>query len=80
MLICTACGSTFERPEWQTPGSFGMEVLLWLALVLPGLIYSIWRLTARYSACPACGSGEYVPTDTPRGRKLLEELGNNTRE
>ena len=72
MLICTTCGSTFKRAEQHTKRSFFMEVALWLFFLLPGLIYSIWRLTSRYYACPACGSCDYVPTDTPLGRKLLE--------
>jgi hypothetical protein len=72
MLICTTCGSTFKRAEQHTKGSFIMEVALWLFFLLPGLIYSIWRLTSRYYACPACGSCDYVPTDTPLGRRLLE--------
>jgi hypothetical protein len=44
-----------------TPGSFAMEVVLWLFFLLPGIIYSVWRLTARHEACPKCGEKSLVP-------------------
>jgi hypothetical protein len=72
MFICIVCGSTFDYAKRITEGSFLIEVVLWLFFLIPGLIYSIWRLTSRHDACPACGSGNFVPTDTPVGRKLLE--------
>lgn len=43
---CPRCG--FDGyTKTVTPGSFAMELFLWLLFLLPGFIYSIWRLTAR---------------------------------
>lgn len=40
-------------------GSFWIEVILWLCFIVPGLIYSLWRLTNKKWVCPRC-SYEYV--------------------
>lgn len=69
--ICEACYSKVEGKKVYTPGSFGMELALWVLFILPGIIYSIWRLAGRYSGCPVCGHDRLVPADTPRGRALL---------
>lgn len=72
--ICTRCGSIAE-PRTHTPGSFFIEVLAWLMFLLPGLLYSMWRISARREVCPTCGAEEIVPCDTPRGRRLAADLG-----
>jgi hypothetical protein len=68
--VCTICHSAFARPKATTPGSMSLEIVLWLCFLLPGLFYSIWRMTARHKACPECGSKEFVPIKSPRGRIL----------
>jgi hypothetical protein len=40
--------------QYITKGSFAIELILWFFLILPGLIYSIWRLSSRRWACPQC--------------------------
>lgn len=62
-FYCAACG-TFGRGRTHTPGHFLIEVVLWLCLLLPGVIYSLWRLSARRRVCAACGA-HVVPSDTP---------------
>lgn len=47
-----------------------MEVLLWLLFLLPGLVYSLWRLMARRDVCGLCGAAELLPVESPRGREL----------
>jgi len=67
--VCTACGSlTLGRNE--TPGSFLLEVILWCCAILPGLVYSLWRISSRRSTCPQCGGSQLVPINTPVGRRL----------
>ena len=70
--ICTACG-TVGIARRVTRGSFIIEVLLWFFFLLPGMIYTVWRLTTRYDACPQCKGDQMIPTSTPVGRKLLAE-------
>jgi hypothetical protein len=71
-IVCTACG-TRGWGKTVTKGSIFIELFLWLCLLVPGLIYSIWRLTSRHKACEACGNTSIVPVDSPIGKKLLAE-------
>jgi len=72
-FICKACGYHGEVQR-VTKGSFAIELLLWLCFLIPGLLYSLWRLSSRYSGCPKCGSADVIPLDTPLGSKLLAEV------
>lgn len=71
--MCTRCLETVKA-EKVTKGSFVIEVLLWLCFLFPGVIYSVWRLTTRYWACPSCGSPELVPSESRRAKQLRGEL------
>lgn len=64
---CTVCG-TVARPATVTKGSMLMEIAMWLFFIVPGLIYSLWRLTTRHQACPACGAAAIVPLNSPAAR------------
>lgn len=72
-LICTHCGTRTNRPATITKGNIGLEIVLWMMFLVPGVIYSIWRHTTRASACPACQSTDMIPTATPKGRALLAQ-------
>jgi hypothetical protein len=74
LMICANCGCS-GKPKKITKGSFWIELILWLSFFVPGLIYSIWRCTTRYWACPKCKAPNMVPLDTPRGQQLLKEHG-----
>lgn len=71
--VCSNCG--FQgRPKTFTKGNILMELVLWLCFIIPGLIYSLWRLTSRFKACPQCQTPNMIPMDTPRGQKLVKEF------
>lgn len=72
-LFCAMCG-TEGRPRRQTRGSFLIEIVLWLLFIIPGLIYSLWRVSTRRSVCAACGSDNVMPLDSPVARKLRAEF------
>jgi hypothetical protein len=73
-LICTSCGTQTNKPESFTKGSILIEIVLWLAFIVPGLIYSLWRLTTRQRVCPACKAATLIPASTPAGRKLAQQF------
>jgi hypothetical protein len=50
-----------------------IELILWICFIVPGLIYSFWRLSSRYDACSCCGSTALVPVDSPVGRTLAHQ-------
>lgn len=64
---CGHCGETYVRPK----GSGGVEFVLWLAIILPGLVYSVWRRSSRRPVCKACGADDLVPPESPAGRELM---------
>lgn len=68
-MVCTVCGTVGDS-KTHVKGSFFIELLLWLFFLVPGLIYTIWRLTTKAKVCPACRSESIVPLNTPMGRKL----------
>lgn len=73
-LICANCG-TIAKPKTKTQGSILIEAILWICLILPGLLYSLHRLTTRKKVCRRCGSENLVPVQTPKGQKLVADFG-----
>ena len=71
-LVCTTCGHA-GRAKSDTPGNIAIELVLWLCFLVPGLIYSIWRLSARREVCGACGAATLVPVATPVGRSIVKQ-------
>ena len=70
-LVCVRCGHV-GKPKQKAKGSFGLEMVLWLLLIIPGVIYSAWRsFSGTIKTCRSCGSDELVPLDSPRGQRML---------
>lgn len=63
-MFCKACGHEGQI-KVTTKGSIWIEVILWLCFLIPGLIYSVWRLTSKSKSCASCGSSELVPVNSP---------------
>lgn len=61
---CMVCG-TDAKPKSKTKGSIWIELFLWLMFIVPGVIYSLWRLSTREKVCPACGAPNMVPLESP---------------
>ena len=69
-FICRMC-SHIGPLELNKKGKRSIEIVLWLLLIVPGLIYSIWRRTGRWFTCPDCGSHHLVPLRSPLGWEAL---------
>lgn len=72
ILVCTQCGYTGDSKN-AIKGSGGVELLLWLFFIIPGLIYSVWRSSSRHLVCPKCKNPNLIPLDSPRARKIMRE-------
>lgn len=72
-MICTICG-TAGKTNTETRGSLAIELILWFCMIVPGLLYSIWRATSKYEVCRYCGSKQIVPINSPVGKKLLVQF------
>jgi hypothetical protein len=71
--ICPNCGYQ-GAPRSITKGSFLIELFLWLCFIIPGLLYSLWRVSSRTTGCPSCGASNMIPLSSPRGRQLQADL------
>jgi hypothetical protein len=69
---CTRCGAV-GIPRSLTKGSILIEIALWLVFLIPGIIYSLWRLSTRAPVCPQCCSPEIIPTTSPRAQSLMRQ-------
>ena len=54
-FLCLNCRSEIEA-EYVWEGSLLVAVILTLMLVLPGLVYLMWRRLQTFPVCPVCGS------------------------
>ena len=70
--ICTTCGTINNKPQKLTKGSMGIEVILWLMFLVPGMLYSIWRLSGRDQLMCHCCKGKVIPVSSPFGQRLLK--------
>ncbi|MFA6204416.1 MAG: hypothetical protein WC710_14655 [Gallionella sp.] len=75
--ICTHCG-TRGSPKRITRGNLATEIILWICFIIPGLIYSIWRLTTKQDVCPSCEQPGMININTPKGRLLMEKFQSKT--
>lgn len=69
--ICNQCGHA-GIPRIVTPGSGWITLLLLLIACIPGIIYEIWRSTARRRVCAACGGQSVIPATSPAAAGRVE--------
>lgn len=74
-LHCMTCGSDGQVKR-MVKGTIFIEIILWLCFLVPGLIYSVWRLTTKSDACSVCGSTSLVPGFTPAAAAHKKSLRN----
>lgn len=77
-FICRHCGYEGEAKR-QKRGSRGVEVFLWSMFLIPGPLYSFWRMTGRSKECPNCDRIGFVKSSSDEGwvikKKFEKELG-----
>jgi DNA-directed RNA polymerase subunit RPC12/RpoP len=71
-VICRNCGSV-GKAKYVSVSNFFIEILLWCAGLVPGVIYTLWCRHTAYNACSKCGSRDIVPVDSPVGRALASQ-------
>lgn len=69
--VCTHCRSEMYTKS-KTKGSILMELVLWCLFIVPGLLYSIWRLASRTEACSECGSEHFVKSGSDAAKRLVK--------
>jgi hypothetical protein len=76
--VCSSCGFV-GSPEIKYKGSIWIEIILWLFFLIPGIIYSIWRVGSKFLRCPMCNGITIIPVNTPVGQKLSKDLKKDDR-
>lgn len=68
LVRCRRCG--YQGPaEPYAPGKTWVEAVCWIAFLVPGLVYSLWRLFGRRYLCPACKAAD-GEVSVPPGRRI----------
>ena len=47
------------------------QIITLVAFAVPACAYSLWRLTTRYYACPACSHDSLIPSNSPRAQAQI---------
>lgn len=71
--VCTRCYAV-NKIRTETSGSLVVELFLWLLLIIPGVMYSLWRMASKHRVCSECGSGDIVKVDSPRGKQIMARI------
>ena len=72
-MVCITCRDIGRSTDF-TRGSLLTEIILWICFVVPGFIYSIWRVSTRAKiCCPSCKTPSMVPVHTHVGKIILNK-------
>lgn len=55
------------------PEVFWVELVLWILFILPGVLYSLYRMLSKKQVCTVCGSAIIIPVDSPKGKELIQQ-------
>ena len=70
-LVCTSCGHETDHPDRVKPGSGWLTATLLVCMVVPGVVYWVWRQTMKETRCPLCSRATLIPAASPIGRSIL---------
>lgn len=68
--ICVHCG-TKGSPVLVARGHVYIEIFLWLCLVVPGVVYSLWRRLRKQEVCPECCYPEMISVYSQKARQMM---------
>ena len=69
-FVSTTCG-VVGKPRVRNRGSSAIEIILYLFLIVPGLLYSFWRMGRKDRHCRSCGAATVIPADSPMAQRYL---------
>jgi len=73
-MICRNC-ETISEPKIIPVGNVAIEIILWLFLLIPGIIYSIFvRSRPDKLLCPSCNQDAMIDPYSPVGQQILKKL------
>ena len=68
--FCLRCGTT-DKPRRELAGSFVMQFIWGMFLIVPGVLYTINRYKKQKHFCKNCGSStDLIPTNSPLAQEF----------
>jgi hypothetical protein len=58
------------KPMLLKKGSAKLEILFWICGIVPGIIYTSWRIKTAVQACPKCDKGIMISTKGSLGQRM----------
>ena len=74
-IICKNCGEV-SNAIIKTKGSIIIEIFLYLFYIIPGVLYTLYRVTNKYPICQHCESKEIILRNKRVGESLYKKLYN----
>lgn len=72
LWVCRNCSYVGKS---EAAGSGWIEIVLWCWLIIPGLIYSIWRRgRTSNNPCPECRSPHMMPASARASQEILRQV------
>lgn len=68
--VCKNCGYVGSQIK-HVKGSFIIEIGLWFLMILPGFLYTIWRLASTAMVCPECKEDTMIKASSPIGQQII---------
>ncbi len=75
-FFCTSCGHV-GKPRVRNRGSSAIEIILWLCILIPGFLYTLWRMGRKDRYCRSCKAQTVIAADSPMARQYLSGAGLN---
>jgi hypothetical protein len=70
-FYCTACGNV-GKPRVRNRGSSAIEIILWLCFIVPGLLYTLWRMSRKDRYCRVCKAANPIPANSPIAQRAMD--------
>ena len=77
LILCNECHYV-GPPLRKQKGNYFICLILLMLLVIPGILYALWRIfSSRIRYCPQCNSEHVIPTHSVAARSKVKEFTEN---
>lgn len=71
-FLCLSCGN-IGKPRLRNRGSSFIEIVLWLCFLIPGMLYTFWRMFRKERLCKTCNAPNPIPMDSPVAQRFINQ-------
>jgi uncharacterized membrane protein YqaE (UPF0057 family) len=77
-IVCTSC-LYVGYPMQSGKGNIIIEIILYCCGILPGIVYTLWRISSKQKVCPQCKLPNIIPINSVRGKQLVDQMNQSAR-